>query len=120
MRTITLALFLLATVATSQLAARQSRLDFTLKNSTGLTIQEVYVSPDESDDWEEDVLGRDVLKNGESVDIEFARSEKSCDWDLKIKDAGGNEVEWDSLDLCVAVTIELEYKGGKATAKIIK
>ena len=120
MRTVSIALVMLATVAASPITAEQSKLDFTLKNSTGLTIQEVYVSPDESDDWEEDVLGRDVLKNGESVDIEFARSEKSCDWDLKIKDAGGNEVEWDSLDLCVAVTIELEYKGGKATAKIIK
>lgn len=120
MRIVSIALLMLASAATSSIAAAQSKLDFTLKNSTGLTIQEVYVSPDESDDWEEDVLGRDVLKNGESVEIEFARSEKSCDWDLKIKDADGNEVEWDSLDLCVAVTIELEYKGKKATARIIK
>ena len=118
MRIVTIALMMLATVASSPIAAKQSKLDFTLKNSTGLTIQEVFVSPDESDDWEEDVLGRDVLMNGESVDIEFARSEKSCDWDLKIKDAGGNEVEWDSLDLCVAAHIELKYAGGKATAVI--
>jgi hypothetical protein len=40
---------------------------------------ELYVSPDDVDDWEEDVLGRDVLKHNASVDITFSRSEKTCD-----------------------------------------
>ena len=102
---------------TSPLVA-QSKLDFTLKNDTGLIISELYVAPDESDDWEEDVLGKDVLKDGASLDIVFSRSEKTCDWDLKIVDEDGDEVEWDSLDLCKASHIQLMYKNGKATAII--
>lgn len=118
MRTFGIALVVLATSLSTPIVAQQSKLDFTLLNRTGLTIQELYVSPDESDDWEEDVLGRDVLKHNESVDITFSRTEKSCDWDLKIKDADGDEVEWDSLDLCAASHITLLYQNNKPTAVI--
>lgn len=116
MRIATIAFLLLATATSSPLIAQQSKLDFTLLNRTGLTIMELYVSPDESDDWEEDVLGRDVLKHNESVDITFSRREKSCDWDLKIKDEDGDEIEWDSLDLCAASHITLLYQNNKPTA----
>ena len=111
-------LIALATALSTPLVAQQSKLDFTLQNRTGLTIQELYVSPDESDDWEEDVLGRDVLKHNESIDITFSRSEKTCDWDLKIKDEDGDEIEWDSLDLCAASHITLLYQNNKPTAVI--
>ena len=50
--------------------------------------------------------------------ISFARSEKSCDWDLKIKDDTGKEIEWTSLDLCAASHITLIYQNNKATAII--
>ena len=118
MRTLGIALVVLATSLSTPIVAQQSKLDFTLLNRTGLTIQELYVSPDESDDWEEDVLGRDVLKHNDSVDITFSRTEKSCDWDLKIKDEDGDEIEWDSLDLCAASHITLLYQNNKPTAVI--
>jgi len=97
-------------------AVAQSKLDFTLMNDTGLIISELYVSPNTSDDWEEDVLGRDVLNHGESLDISFSRTEKSCLWDLKIIDEDKDAVEWEQLDLCKAEHITLMYKNGKATA----
>jgi len=97
-------------------AVAQSKLDFTLKNDTGLVISELYVSPSNSEDWEEDVLGKDVLKDGESLDITFSRTEKSCSWDLKIVDEEDDSVEWEKLDLCKAEHITLMYKNGKATA----
>ena len=118
MRSLTVVVCLVGLIAQAPLLAQNSKLDFTLQNRTGLVIMELYVSPDEADDWEEDVLGRDVLKHNESVDIAFARSEKSCDWDLKIKDEDGDEVEWDSLDLCAASHITLMYQNGKPTAVI--
>jgi hypothetical protein len=118
MRKFAIALFVLAASLSTPVVAQQSKLDFTLLNRTGLTIQELYVSPDESDEWEEDVLGRDVLKHSESVDITFSRTEKSCDWDLKIKDEDGDEIEWDSLDLCAASHITLLYQNNKPTAVI--
>jgi hypothetical protein len=118
MRKIAIALCVFAVSLSTPVVAQQSKLDFTLLNRTGLTIQELYVSPDESEDWEEDVLGRDVLKHSESVDITFSRTEKSCDWDLKIKDEDGDEIEWDSLDLCAASHITLLYQNNKPTAVI--
>jgi len=116
MKSLTLALVLLAGSLSPILA--QSKLDFTLMNDTGVVIAEVYVSPNHSDDWDEDIMGKDVLPNRESVDITFARSEKTCNWDLKIVDEDDNEIEWTELDLCKASHITLQYKGKKATAII--
>jgi hypothetical protein len=118
MRHTLLAFGLVAVVASSPAGAQQSKLDFTLLNRTGVVIMELYVSPDEVDDWEEDVLGKDVLKHNESIDVTFSRTEKSCDWDLKIKDEDGDEIEWDSLDLCAASHVTLLYQNGKPTAII--
>jgi hypothetical protein len=118
MRIFGIALVVLATTFSTPIVAQQSKLDFTLLNRTGVVVTELYVSPDEADDWEEDVLGADVLKHNESLDIAFARSEKSCDWDLKIKDEDGDEIEWDSLDLCAASHITLLYQNNKPTAII--
>lgn len=103
-------------VSTSSPIVAQSKLDFTLKNDTGLTIDELFVAPNTSDDWEEDVLGKDVLKHGEALDITFSRSEKTCLWDLKIVDEEEDSVEWEKLDLCKAEHITLMYKNGVATA----
>ena len=116
MNTLILALSLVAAVLTPTVA--QSKLDFTLKNDTGFTIAEVYVSPNTSEDWEEDIMGKDVLEHGESVDITFSRTDKTCMWDLKIVDEDDKEVEWTQLDLCKASHITLQYKGKKATAII--
>jgi hypothetical protein len=118
MRILGVALLLLGTAASTPIVAQQSKLDFTLLNRTGVVIAELYVSPDDKDDWEEDVLGRDVLKHNESLDITFGRTEKSCDWDLKIVDEDGDEIEWDSLDLCAASHITLLYQNNKPTAVI--
>lgn len=45
--------------------------DFTLVNKTGYAIQQVFCSPTGADDWGDDVLGEDILKNKESVEITF-------------------------------------------------
>ena len=106
-----------ATISASAMAARPN-LDFKLINKTGLTIDEVYVSPSDDDEWGEDVLGRDVLKNGEAVDIEFSRKETKCKWDLKVVDSDKDEVEWTEIDLCKAEEITLKYEGKRPTALI--
>jgi len=114
----TLALGICLIVATLAPASAQSKLDFTLKNDTGIVIYEVYVTPNDSDDWEDDIMGKDVLADGESVDITFSRSERTCNWDLKVVDEKDNEIEWTELDLCKASHITLQYKGRRATAII--
>lgn len=112
-----LAVVALASI-TLQATQQRRNLDFTLVNKTGLTINEVYLSPTNDDEWGEDVMGRDVLKNGEKVDITFASSETECNWDLKIVDADDDDVEWTKLNLCTANEITLMYEGKKPTAII--
>lgn len=48
--------------ASVALAGKQ---DFTLENQTGYQIEQVYVSSVNTDDWEEDVLGRRYLSDGQ-------------------------------------------------------
>ena len=57
--------------------------DFVLVNATPSQILSVYVSPSGSDDWEEDILGDNVLDAGETLSITFnGRTERF--WDVKI------------------------------------
>ena len=99
--------------ASSEKGAAQ---DFTLVNETGVEIHKVYISPHDSNDWEEDILGKDTLPSGESVDIKFNRSEKDANWDLRVEDSKGNAIEWENLNLLKISKLTLHYKDGKATA----
>lgn len=102
----------------SSTALAQGKQDFTLVNVTGVEIHELYVSPHSADDWEEDILGRDTLPSGESVDITFSPKERAKLWDLKIVDGKGNSIEWESLNLLEISKVTLHYKNGKAWADL--
>ena len=117
MKNLTLSV-LMAVVLFFAVAVMAGDQDFELVNETGLTIDEFYCSPVETNSWEEDVLGVDVLEDGDSVEITFSRDEEACDWDLKIVDEEGDEIYWRSIDLCKAMTITLYYENGKPTAEI--
>ncbi len=73
--------------------------DFVLVNDTGVTINNLFVSETSKDDWEEDVLGEDVLEDGASVSITFS-GKKACMWDLMVKDEDGESLYWRKIDLC--------------------
>jgi hypothetical protein len=90
-------------------AVAQGPLDFTLVNRTGYTINEVYVSPVSSNDWEEDVMGRDQLEQGQRVTIQFPKRVKTCMWDLKVVYEDEDEAEWEDFNLCSTSTIVLRY-----------
>lgn len=104
---------LLAPAATAQ----NKSLDFTLVNKTGVEIHSVYIAPNESDDWGDDVMGKDTLGDGESVDIEFHPKAKAAKWDLRVEDEDGNSVEWESLDLTKISELTLKIVKGKPTAE---
>jgi hypothetical protein len=113
---------LIAVVAISFLvastAAAQGKQDFTLHNNTGVEIHKLFISPHDVNEWEEDILGRDTLADGESVEVHFSRKETSKDWDLKVVDKEGNSIEWESLNLLEISEITLHYKDGHATAEV--
>lgn len=112
------ALALVAVASVTVTAAQRRNLDFTLVNKTGLDINEVYLSPTSDSEWGEDVMGKDILKNGEKVDITFSSAETECNWDLKIVDEDDDDIIWTKLNLCTANEITLMYEGKKPTAII--
>lgn len=95
----------------------EPKQDFTLVNQTGVEIDKVFISPHDSNEWEEDILGQDTLPNGQKVDIVFHRSQKAAVWDLRIEDKEGASIEWENLNLLTIAKVTLHLKDGKATAE---
>lgn len=102
---------------TASNADQSAAQDFTLVNKTGVEIHKVYISPHDKDDWEEDILGKDTLPNGETVDIKFHRSESAENWDLRVEDSKGTAIEWENLNLLKISKLTLYYENGKARAE---
>lgn len=96
----------------------QGKQDVIVVNKTGVTINELHITPNDADEWGEDILGRDVLGLDEECDIQFHPKENICFWDLRVADSDGNSLEWDKIDLCKAVRIILHWDGNKAWADI--
>ncbi|HXT62302.1 MAG TPA: hypothetical protein VN696_04625 [Pyrinomonadaceae bacterium] len=113
-----IALGVIAMFVTATAFARAGKQDFVLHNSTGVEIHGVYVSPVTTDEWEEDVLGKDTLPDGESVKITFDDRDKHAHWDLKVVDGKGNSIEWHDLNLVEISEVTLHYKEGKAWADV--
>jgi hypothetical protein len=105
--------FLVASVALAQ-----GKQDFTLHNNTGVEIHKLFISPHDTNEWEEDILGKDTMGDGESLEINFSRKETTKLWDLKIVDKEGTGIEWENLNLLEIAEITLHYKDGKATAEV--
>lgn len=95
-------------------SARAGDQDFTLVNKTGFEIHNVYISPSNSDDWGDDVMGKDTLPTGGSVEITFSRKESAANWDLKIENEDGKAITWEKLNLKKLSKVVLYYKNGKA------
>lgn len=109
---------LVTTTVLARSSARTGTQDFLLVNQTGVVITEVYVSPHSSNDWEEDILGRDTLAAGASVNVTFSDRDSRSNWDLKIVDEDGDTLEWTNLKLNQISKVTLYWKDGKGWADI--
>lgn len=91
-------------------------------NRTGYTISEIYISPTGTDDWEEDLLGFDVLEDDDVLNIDFSRSADTCWWDiLVVYEVDGEQVAWPEINFCeMQGQVALYYNGstGETTARM--
>ena len=110
---IALALTVVAAFVTVPALAHSGKQDFNLHNKTGVEIHSVYVSPHSADDWQEDVLGRQPLADGDSVKITFDDRDKHAHWDLKVTDKGGNALEWYDLNLTEIQDVTIHWDAAK-------
>jgi pectate lyase len=83
--------------------------NFTLNNRSEQTITHVYVSPVSDNEWGPDIMERDVLPAGESVDIVFERAESECNWDIRVTVEGDQNQELRNVNLCT--TTDVDYGG---------
>ena len=97
-------------------AATAGDQDFSVINDTGVEIHQLFVSPHDTADWEEDILGRDTLADGEELEISFSPNEEAELWDLMVVDADGNSITWENLDLLEISQVTLHYKNGRSWA----
>ena len=91
--------------------------DFTLVNKPGVEIHALHVSPSDENKWGEDILGKDTLEDGQSVEIKFHPDTEAEKWDLRVEDKEGHAIEWEDLNLMKISKITLHYSDGKATAE---
>ncbi|GAB3730003.1 hypothetical protein GCM10028794_04910 [Silanimonas algicola] len=69
-------------------------------NETSHTIVRFYGSNAGTTDWEEDILGDDVLAPGQSVMINFDDGTGYCKFDFKAEFDDGDEVVKHGIDVC--------------------
>jgi hypothetical protein len=100
-------------------AAAQMFESITIRNSTGYTISEIYISPSRTNDWEEDVLGRRELSDGDDYSVDFRAAQNTCDWDLKVVYQDGEEAIWPGIDLCEDWHFELFYNARTRDTRLV-
>ena len=94
--------------------------DFVLVNQTGYEIHEVYISESDNDEWEEDILGDDILGTDESMNVNFETDSRKRYWDIKTVDEEGDEEIFEQFDLSRVTKIILYYdEDGNAQAEYI-
>ncbi len=118
-RSLLLATAALAVGVFSGAARADSDQDFTLVNRTGYQIDEVYVSPSSSNRWGRDVMGRDVLEDGDTVDITFPSGTRGCNWDLKVVYSDHETATWSNVNLCSISRVTLRYNRRAGTTSAI-
>jgi len=80
--------------------------DFTLVNETGVDVYSLFISETDNDNWGDDVLGADVLLDGERIDIHFS-GYSNCLWDMLVTDADGEGLTWQGINLCESSVVVL-------------
>lgn len=69
-------------------------------NKTGYAITEFFGSNNGTTDWEEDILGADVLPHNASVTIDFEDGTDHCIFDFLVTFEDGDQLKEEDVDVC--------------------
>ena len=97
--------------------SRAPRADVTLTNVTGTPVEALYLSPAGAPTWEENILGGDVLRDGDTVEIRFRAAAKPRLWDVRAE-GSGLRAEWKGLDMSRISRITLRSATDEAIAEL--
>ena len=84
--------------------------DFVLVNNTGHPIYYVNVSPASSDNWQNDILGSQVLPNGSYCQVQFPTNGVQY-WDIQATFEDGSAIAWYNIDLLSTYQVTLNNDG---------
>lgn len=92
--------FVFAILASFLLCASAVSADYyvDITNRTGHTIVYMYVSPGDSKSWEEDVLGSEVLRDGQRQRVNL-RGYSSSIFDIRLVDDDGDSYTFWNVDV---------------------
>lgn len=88
-------------------AAGQAQQNFSVVNNTGHTVMTLNVSPSNEDAWGPDILGSNVLANGQTASVTFPRGEAQCQWDIRATYDDGDTTDARGVNLCQVATVTL-------------
>jgi hypothetical protein len=80
--------------------AQAEDLVFMLDNKSSTAIHEFYASPVDVKNWEEDILGQDILDAGNFARITIKDGRAVCSYDLRIVFSDGEAMEEPGINLC--------------------
>jgi hypothetical protein len=91
-----------AAAATTASSASSDGLDrhVMVQNMSSQTLMQLYASPVTSDNWEEDMLGSQVLAAGASINANLDNGTNECNYDLKAVMADGKEYIHNAVNVC--------------------
>lgn len=69
-------------------------------NDTSVTMTQFYASNVDTDSWEEDILGSDVLRSGQSVRVNIDDGTGACVYDFKAVFADGDVLVRQNINVC--------------------
>ena len=98
MRILTAALVLGLAAGTGVAEAANRHVD--IINKTGMTLTHFYASKVGVNDWEEDILGRDSIANGDTFDINIDDGTGACRFDFKAVFENGASIEKNNINVC--------------------
>jgi hypothetical protein len=84
--------------------------DFVLVNNTGYPIYVVNVSPASTNNWEEDILGKQILNNGEALQVNFGAGSTQY-WDIQAVFEDNSSLSWYNIDLLSVAQVTLNNDG---------
>lgn len=80
--------------------AQAADRNVTIINKSKTVMVAFYASNVGASDWEEDILGQDILKPGQSVKINMNDGTGYCRFDLKAEFDDGSEAIDENVDIC--------------------
>jgi hypothetical protein len=88
-------------------AVGTARQNFSILNSTGHTVMTVNVSPTSETSWGPDILGSQVLQNGQTLEVSFDRATAECNFDIRATYDDGDTTDMRNVNLCQTATVNL-------------